>query len=415
MTAPILKHYGLNKIYRCAGLPVGFRVRTATKEKFYAGWPGLGLCPFYRSLPKRFHEANSINEAQAACYHDVLNAIPKDRQVVFYVTDCLTETGGVERRLAMQFEWLKRHGIQPVLVVEDQAYQPLADYPCLKLLQWAPNAKEIFMRLVREFKPLAVEFQMKCPKFFHSMDIKELQKYTRVGVTIHGRGDFDQAYLNALDYCCSVRINELHYENLTLIPNVVHFPQTCPTYNPGATKALYIGRIDVEKLLTVQSFVEVCQRFGVDYEIAGSVNDAREVKAWAATQSKEVFIGVIDTRHYLTNHGHKYVFVGGVGQVVLEAVAANMPCLVTTHNKDAMRSAFVTTDNLGELLEWNCVLRGCPEDRVGRHLEPFFEARKLAQKGNQSAMAPYFARQTLEALRHEDEVWSKYLSLVRGA
>ena len=80
-----------------------------------------------------------------------------------------------------------------------------------------------------------------------------------------------------------------------------------------------------------------------------------------------------------------------------------------------MRSAFVTTDNLAELLEWNCVLRGCPEDRVGRHLEPFFEARKLAQEGNLSAMAPYFARQTLQTLRHEDEVWSKYLRLVRGA
>ena len=117
MTAPILKHYGLNKIYRCAGLPVGIRVRTTTKEKFYAGWPGLGLCLFYRSLPKRFLEAKSVNEAQAAHYHEILNAIPKDRQVVFYVTDCLTETGGVERRLAMQFEWLKRHGIQPVLVV----------------------------------------------------------------------------------------------------------------------------------------------------------------------------------------------------------------------------------------------------------------------------------------------------------
>ena len=107
-------------------------------------------------------------------YREILNTIPKDRKIVFYVIDCLTETGGMERRLALQFDWLMRHGIQPVLVIEDQGYPPLNGYPCLKLLQWAPNAREIFMNLVREVNPLAVEFHMKSPRFFHEIDLEAI-------------------------------------------------------------------------------------------------------------------------------------------------------------------------------------------------------------------------------------------------
>lgn len=418
MPPPILSHYGLNKIYRCAGYPVGFRVRTEKREKFYAGWPGMGLCLFFRSLPKRFTEASRFNEAQVPHYREILNTIPKDRKIVFYVIDCVVETGGVERRLALQFDWLMRHGIQPVLVIEDQGYPPLNGYPCLKLLQWAPNAREIFMNLVREVNPLAVEFHMKSPRLFHGLDLEALKKLTRVGVMIHGEGDFDQHRLNALDYGCSVRLYEQRYKSLTYLPNVVQFPDSIPTYNLKARKALYVGRIDAEKLPTVKSFVAICRRYGIDYDIAGSLSDAREVQAWIPTQPKHVFIGIIDTRQYLIDHSEDYAFIGGVGQVVLEAVASNLPCLVTTHQKDAMRSAFVTKDNLAELLNWNCVLRGCPEDRVGRHIESFFESRSKAIKGNEVALTyfygTYFARKELQALRHEDEVWAKYLKLVLG-
>ena len=418
MNQPILSHYGLNKIYRCAGYPVGFRVRTEKREKFYAGWPGMGICLYFRSLPKRFTEASHFNEAQVPHYHEILNVITKDRKIVFYVIDCLTETGGVERRLALQFDWLTRHGIQPVLVIEDQSYEPLNGYPCLKLLQWAPNAREIFMDLVRKVKPYAVEFHMKSPKFFHGLDLEVLKKLTRVGVMIHGQGDFDQYRLNALDYGCTVRLHEQPYKNLTFLPNVVRFPATTSTYNLKVKKALYVGRIDAEKLPTVKSFVAICRRYGIDYDIAGSLSDAREVQAWIPTQPANVFIGMVDTRQYFLSHGNDYAFIGGVGQVVLEAVAANLPCLVTTHQKDAMRSAFVTKSNLAELLNWNCVLRRCPEDRVGRHVEPFFDARAKALKGDAASLThfygTYFARKELQALRHEDEVWSKYLKLVLG-
>ena len=50
---------------------------------------------------------------------------------------------------------------------------------------------------------------------------------------------------------------------------------------------------------------------------------------------------------------------GGIGYL-----PQHLPCLVATHGNNALRSAFVTKGNLASLLEWNCVLRGCPEATV---------------------------------------------------
>ena len=231
---------------------------------------------------------------------------------------------------------------------------------------------------------------------------------------IHGFVDADCSKLNLLDYRCSVNdFLEPGFE-FEFVPNVVSFPEVFPEYQLMAGKALYVGRIDSEKLLSVKSFVEVCRRYGIEYEIAGSLSGNFKVQAWAALQPKGTFIGVINTRSFLIEHGAEYAFIGGVGQVVLETVAANLPCLVATHRKDALRSAFVTQKNLNALLRWNCVLRGCPEELVARNTDAFFEARTQAMNGDGALLQKYFARSVLESLRNADEIWSHYRKVLLG-
>ena len=256
--------YGLNKIYRVAGHPVGYRIRTEHQDRIYAGRPGKGFLLFSWRLPAHLVALARRNEEYESRNRTVVEGLPQDKPCVLYVMDCLFTTGGVERRLELQFEWLLSRGIQPILVVGTQGYAPLESYPCLHLLQQAPNACRMLMEFVRLIKPIAVEFNVKSTDLLQVVDIEALRMLTRVGVMIHNTIKVDQGRLDALDYRVSVRKHEMPYSNLTFIPNVVRFPDVMPVYRLDAGKALYIGRIDREKLPTVKNFVTICRiRVGV--------------------------------------------------------------------------------------------------------------------------------------------------------
>lgn len=405
--------YGLNKIYRVAGHAVGYRIRTEHQDRIYAGRPGKGFLLFSWRLPAHLVALARRNEEYESRNRTVVEGLPQDKPCVLYVMDCLFTTGGVERRLELQFEWLLSRGIQPILVVGTQGYAPLESYPCLHLLQQAPNACRMLMEFVRLIKPIAVEFNVKSTDLLQVVDIEALRMLTRVGVMIHNTIKVDQGRLDALDYRVSVRKHEMPYSNLTFIPNVVRFPDVMPVYRLDAGKALYIGRIDREKLPTVKNFVTICRRYGLEYEIAGPVYKEEAVSEWIQGQPKDVMLGTLDTRAWLAEHGAEYAFIGGVGQVVLEAVAANLPCLVATHGNNALRSAFVTKGNLASLLEWNCVLRGCPEATVSGNVVEFFEARARSREDPQG-LEQFRVRKELVTLRSEENIWEQYLEILRG-
>ena len=258
-----------------------------------------------------------------------------------------------------------------------------------------------------------MEFNVKSTDLLQVVDIEALRMLTRVGVMIHNTIKVDQGRLDALDYRVSVRKHEMPYSNLTFIPNVVRLPDVMPVYRLDAGKALYIGRIDREKLPTVKNFVTICRRYGLEYEIAGPVYKEEAVSEWVQGQPKDVMLGTLDTRAWLAEHGAEYAFIGGVGQVVLEAVAANLPCLVATHGNNALRSAFVTKGNLASLLEWNCVLRGCPEATVSGNVVEFFEARARSREDPQG-LEQFRVRKELVTLRSEENIWEQYLEILRG-
>ena len=112
--------YGLNKIYRVAGHPVGYRIRTEHQDRIYAGRPGKGFLLFSWRLPAHLVALARRNEEYESRNRIVVEGLPQDKPCVLYVMDCLFTTGGVERRLELQFEWLLSRGIQPILVVGTQ-------------------------------------------------------------------------------------------------------------------------------------------------------------------------------------------------------------------------------------------------------------------------------------------------------
>ena len=143
-------HYGISRVYRVGRFRVGYRFRTKSWEIFYLGTKRVGFPVFSRLLPLRYEQGNQFNKEVDVCNRTVLASLPKDKKIVFFVTDNLMAAGGVERRFLLQFDWLMEHGVQPVLVLWEQKYEPLNKYPVIHLAQWAPNACETLLSIVKE-------------------------------------------------------------------------------------------------------------------------------------------------------------------------------------------------------------------------------------------------------------------------
>lgn len=411
-------YYGITKVYKVFGQPIAVRERFREKEEYRLQIGRWSKHLFSRQLPTKFRIADLQNDMADMANLRQLEKLPdRDQKRVLFVLDYLMIAGGVERRLELQFDWLKRHGIQPILVAEKMEYAPLAKYPVLRFFGYAPNAQAKLVELIQWSKASVVEFNMKGCCLLHDLDIATVKQFARIGCMIHGEIEASQAQLNILDYRCSSRDKPAYFQNVTPIPNVVEFPAQLPRYDARSNKALYIGRIDSDKLKTVQSFVRVCQNHNLQFELAGPLYPQREVVQYVERIGSDHFIGQIDTRSFLQEHGKEYAFIAGVGQIPLEAAAANLPTLIPTHSDDASQSVFLSSENLDVLLDWNCVLRRMPKDfLVQPNLADFFEARSkvLAKQCGIEQLNSYRLRKALQARRNAEEIWGKYVGILFG-
>ena len=403
--------YGPIKVRKLFGGICLIRHRTKTLETVSLAVGGRVCRILRRKLPMKFLAASIRNDAFDAGNLRELEKLRDGTIRVLFVVDNLAAAGGVERRLALQFAWLEKHGIDPIIVGETQDYAPLAKYPFLRFIDYAPNAEDKLLDFIRWTRASVVEFNMKNPKLMHEVDLSMLRRFVRTGCMIHGHIDADQARLDELDYRCTSNKHSNDFQGLIWIPNVVDFPEAAclPQYDAAASKALYVGRIDNEKLPTIRSFIRVCEHYGLDYKIAGPLKQTEETLQWARDLPPGILLGLVDTRSYLIENGGKYAFIGGVGQVPLEAAAAGLPTLVATHLDDAFRSAFMTAENAASLLDRNCVLRKQEDCDIPGNVESFFAARRRAVEEECSApMAPFRIRTDLMKMRDAETVWQAY-------
>ena len=276
------------------------------------------------------------------------------RPAVAYVVKALAVCGGLETRLAAYAESLSRQGCRVVFVTERNRCQAIRrHYECVHINFHARNFGAALVRKVRSLGIDTVEFQVKSRRFMYGLSLGELNRHCRVGCVIHGDiPSLDMDVLAAMDYriVISDRLCHIDYVRLgdyRVIPNSVG-EQTPVWKYCGQKEALIISRIKGDKYRQISSAVEFCLARGIPFTIAGP--HSRGGAARRLRRKYGLHRGVftrrpISTVEYLNRNAGRYLFVAGVGQVLLEAGALGYPCLLASDSGPDM-STFLTRDNI---------------------------------------------------------------------
>ena len=274
----------------------------------------------------------------------------------------LNSCGGMESRILKYAEHLRKNGIEPYFLSTYNNSNPiLKNFTCFFLRFYDANFQECLFKLLQHKHFNCVEFHLfgNSP-YFEKIDMQTLKASCRAGATLHGSFRFPKEQLSKLDYCCLVtKFLDYDKPNRTVQPNGVNIQPPCWTYS-GQRKALFVSRLDKEKLPTLRAFLDFCKKKHISPEVAGPLSQkpAAAIRTLIEQDYKKsvTFIGEIDTLSFLKDHPQDYLFVGGVGQVPLEALSLGYPAFVCSHF-GMEYSSFVTEDNFESLRLYNFVIR----------------------------------------------------------
>lgn len=272
---------------------------------------------------------------------------------ILYVIKRIENCGGVETRLLQYADLLVRHGYEVVFVTETNRFAPLDRFPCYHLNFHARNFEKSVIDLILRLGIDTVELQIKSSKYLNFVNVDELKKYCRVGCCIHGNiGGLDIGILNRMDYriLISDALSRIDYAQLQphrILP--IAIADNIPQWRySGQRTALLVSRIGRDKYDQIAAFAEYCQMHGIPFRIAGpsaSRSTVKRLKRCFDLQSSH-FIGKLDnTVAYLSAHTGEYLFVAGVGQVLLEAGSLGYPCYLAS-DLGAANSTFITQRNI---------------------------------------------------------------------
>ena len=323
-------------------------------------------------------------------YNNLSNAfrkrpdLPPGTRTVVYAVKNLAPYGGLETRLLAYAAALTENGHRVVFVTERNRNREInAGYTCLHLNFHARNFPKSLGRIIAAHKVDVVGFQIKNRRSVHRLDLEALKKQCRIGCVVHGEIiGMDTSILRSMDYriVISDRLLTIDYAHLghyVTLPNAIDAGQPVWAYR-GQRKALIVSRLQNDKFMQLCAAIEFCTARGIPFEIAGRpVNSAttKRLKRRYALRSDVFAPGAVNTREFLERNTDRYLFVAGVGQVLLEAGAAGFPCLLAS-DKGAEYSTFLTGHNIRENYGRNLTLA----HPVQRHVEvrvPEFDPDKL--------------------------------------
>ena len=280
----------------------------------------------------------------------------KKRKILYVLTD-LNCCGGVERRLESQFNYLVKNGWFPMIISMSNNYDKLKKYPNFHLNFKLHNAKKSFEQLIETLMPDVIEFQFKPTNFFYDLDIRSLLKKCTVGCCVHEEIKIEQSIIDKLDY----RIASAHRRSVTNAIYILNWTEWSSfSWKYTAQKrAILITRISKDKLPGIINFVKICNKYNIDYDIAGAFDNASDIISSLVKDglNKNAFLGYVDTIPFLKEHADKYLFVAGVGQAIMEGASLGYPSLVTSFTDDYQDSSFITPDNIEYLKSENFVIR----------------------------------------------------------
>ncbi len=295
---------------------------------------------------------------------NTFNRMPKFRNLsIILMTYNFNRVGGVEKRIFQYSALLKREGYKVFVAAVDGDGSPDL---------WLTRSKLLNSILL---KILTIKFPIKIiewneggggsPLFF----IKLFKRKVKIGAVLHASHiSWKIDFLKYCDYViCShythgIRVPFLR--KFLVIANAVSKHSVCYKFS-NQREALIISRIAGDKLPSIKSFIELCKHWKINPVIAGDIDNYEGDMIKNMLQKEydiadDCFIGRVDTVKFLQAKGNKYLFIGGVGQVMLEAGQLGFPCLVCSL-LGKNYSFFLTRDNIKKVLELNCSPRSKEE------------------------------------------------------
>ena len=279
----------------------------------------------------------------------------KSGKSILFIASHFVESGGIETRLLQYIKKLESNGWNIYLLSENNLNKELLKYTNLYLNFDVENVKKCLDEIIDYYQINCVEFQFKPSKVLKNFNIDHLKKKVKLGCCVHNIGVKNADKINKFDYKIMVsgQMYEHHYKNIknsTVIRNAIDissFKNTLTWKYKDQKTAILISRIGVDKLESIECFIQYCTKNKIPFEIAGGeqYKDILKNKLKKKYNLKDnVFIGQVQTLDFLEKNMYKYLFVAGVGQVVLESGILGFPVFVASSYK-GQNYSFVTIDN----------------------------------------------------------------------
>ncbi len=270
---------------------------------------------------------------------------------ILIITDFLLTKGGMETRLNQYLSFLKSKNYEVYILSEQNLNPDLLSFNNFFLKYSASNIETCILELIKKYNIQLIEFNFGGSKYLKYININNIKRYVKIGCVIHNRGLCHFKLINSFDYRIIISSHMLKIKNYNKLKDINIIPNSIKYIEPvwklqNQNKALIISRLDKEKLKTLYSAIEYCKRNNIDFDIAGykSVPISNILKN-KYNISDTAFIGEIDSILYLKENWDKYLFVCGVGQVIIEAGILGFPCFCCSHI-NFKESSFITIDNI---------------------------------------------------------------------
>ncbi|MDO4559797.1 MAG: hypothetical protein Q4C86_02505 [bacterium] len=309
-------------------------------------------------------------------------------------------------RVLQYAKLLSQNGYNVHFLTSDPLTLPeYSPYPHYRLNFYADNFEEHLLALIREKSIDVVEFQFKSDGYLRNLNIERLKEHVRAGCTIHGDGGFCWKRINKLDYrlVVSGRLAELVFKDdikdYAVILNAVEEQPVQWKMGGDISRqktALHISRLSSDKLEFLETFVKYCVGNGIEFEIAGCADDDYDLKRRLIRKfglDENCFIGEIETTDFLKEHICKYLFVAGVGLVILEAGMLNYPVFITSRF-GVENSTFLSAENFTFFEDSNMTIFGggkaVPKTQDISRIKEFQLGKEFARSRNiKEAFAKY--------------------------
>lgn len=299
---------------------------------------------------REFHNIYQYLKALA----DAVALKRKGKTIIFFM-DYVHERGGVETRTLAYARELKRRGINIIFISERCWNAEIArEFTCIQLKNKAENFTDTVLAICKAYNPIAFEAQVSWVGTFKNLDIDTLKNKVRLGAVIHGSiPDLDYDLLNKLDYKITYKLGlpGINYKLLgecAIIPNAI-------AMNAGKTweykrqkKGLIFSRIQKDKYDVLISGIRFLKSRNYDFDIVGfgEENVVEELIKRTGVRREQFKLADVSGTEYMAQHMDEYLFVAGVGLVILEAASLGYPCLITAA-LGPEHCTFLTKDNAG--------------------------------------------------------------------